>query len=126
MRPGRFLFDILVVIEKDGSVYVRDNGRGIPIGIHPQAGVFRLRLRLPCCTQAESSADGYKVSGGLHGVGVSGCERAFERACGNGTQGRKSAPSGIFTRVAITKPDVTGDCEENGTEIRFLAGRGHF
>ena len=118
---------IVVVLEKDDVVRVEDNGRGIPVDIHPTEKISALELvltRLHAGGKFEKSA--YKVSGGLHGVGVS-CVNALSEWMEatvklNGHIYRQYYEKGI----PKTKVEIIGDTDEHGTTIRWKADKSIF
>src|SRR3972149_6380296 len=63
---------IIVILNKDGSISISDNGRGIPVDIHKQKGLSALEITTTLLhAGGKFGGEGYKVSSGLHGVGLS-------------------------------------------------------
>ncbi len=121
-----FCDNIIVALEKDDVVRVEDNGRGIPVDIHPTEHVSALELVLTRLHAGGKFDKGsYKVSGGLHGVGVS-CVNALS----DWMEATIKRDGHIYRQkyergVAKTKVEVIGDCslEEHGTTIRWKADK---
>ena len=111
-----------VVINKDGSLTVQDNGRGIPVDMHPTQKKPAIEVVLTIL-HAGGKFDGsnYKVSGGLHGVGVS-CVNALSDWMKVEVKRGGKLHHIEFSRGHVTKPlEVVGDCgEETGTKVTFF------
>ena len=114
--------DIEIYINKGDSIVVKDNGRGIPIGIHPQKGIPAVEVVFTILhAGGKFGGGGYKVSGGLHGVGASVVNALSEWLTVKIYKGGKIYEQKYSRGNVLTKLTPIADCDPNitGTEIEF-------
>jgi len=113
-----------VTIRKDGSLRVVDNGRGIPVDIHPKMGRPAVEVVLTVLHAGGKFGGGaYRVSGGLHGVGVSVVNALSEWLEVEVRSGGKVYRQRYQRGKPVTDLEVKGTCETTGTTITFMPDR---
>lgn len=115
-----FCNHIEVTIHEDGSVSVRDNGRGIPVEKHKKTGKSALETVLTVLhAGGKFGGGGYKVSGGLHGVGVSVVNALSVKLAAEVRRDGKVYFQEYDMGVAVKDVEMVGEAEDTGTTIRF-------
>ena len=113
--------EISITLTKEGSAIIKDNGGGMPVDIHPTENIPAATVVLTVLhAGGKFDQDSYKVSGGLHGVGVS-VVNALSKSLQmtiykNGQIYRQNFAQGI-PQDELT---IIGECKENGTTIEFI------
>ena len=112
---------VKVVIYKDGSISIEDNGSGIPVEVHPKTGKSTLETVLTVLhAGGKFNNDAYKVSGGLHGVGVSCVNALSEWLIATVKRGGHIYEQHFARGKAQGDIKVVGDTKESGTTIQFM------
>tara|TARA_Y100000310_G_scaffold336037_1_gene419562 strand:+ start:456 stop:3632 length:3177 start_codon:yes stop_codon:yes gene_type:complete len=113
--------EIKVIINTDGSITIIDNGRGIPVDVHPGENKPALEVVMTVLhAGGKFDKDSYKVSGGLHGVGLS-CVNALSKSLIVKVRRQGKIYTQNYERgKPTTELQTIGETTENGTEITFF------
>ena len=109
-----------VIIHEDNSITVQDDGRGIPVGMHPKLKKSALEVVMTVLhAGGKFDKDTYKVSGGLHGVGVSCVNALSEHLSAKVKREGKLFQQEYQTGKPLYDVKVIGESTETGTEVTF-------
>ena len=116
---GGYCDNIEIMVHPDGSVTITDNGRGIPVGMHP-SGKPAVEVALTVLhAGGKFGGEGYKVSGGLHGVGLSVVNALSEELTVEVSREGHIYKQVYRRGIPFTKLTVIGDTDQTGTTITF-------
>ena len=112
---------VIVIIKNDGSITVIDNGRGIPVDIHPKLNrpaveVVMTKLH----AGGKFDKDSYKVSGGLHGVGISVVNALSKKLLVEIKKDGKIYQQEYSRGKVVSDLKITGETNETGTSVTFI------
>ena len=112
---------IYVSLNEDGSVTVKDDGRGIPVEIHPKTGKSTLETVLTVLhAGGKFGGGGYKVSGGLHGVGISVVNALSKWLVADVYRDGKIYRQTYEKGITTSELEVVGESHHTGTIINFM------
>jgi len=117
---GGYCDTITVIIGKGEIITVEDNGRGIPVDLHKEEGVPAVEVVMTSLhAGGKFDKDSYKVSGGLHGVGVSVVNALSEWLAVEVYRDKKVHELDFKLGILDTKMRVTGKTKKRGTKVTF-------